>query len=278
MIPLMPSPGRPKIVSTPHSMRRSISASPAILRMVLHSPAASHRADCSAYPNHPRARRFMHTHRLGRATFGRAATPGSRSDMTSVEARGAAHATWESEIPRRVRTSLRDYAFLGDGHRGALSARQGDVAWMCFPGWADAAVFAALSAQAGTTPFSPRAAGCGAATTRTARSSGQAAGSPRPGASSRERRSPTRATRDRALLLRRVRAIDAPGRLNVCLDLRRDYGRATLTNLRRGDGHWELRGPDLVARWWGAQDAQVRHVAGPPQARAAARPRTGRRA
>src|SRR5690348_6320883 len=33
-IPLMPSPGKPKIVSTPHSMRRSMSKSAVVLAMV----------------------------------------------------------------------------------------------------------------------------------------------------------------------------------------------------------------------------------------------------
>ncbi|HLH29028.1 MAG TPA: trehalase-like domain-containing protein, partial [Acidimicrobiales bacterium] len=44
---------------------------------------------------------------------------------------------------------LRDYAFLGDGHRGALLGPQGDCAWLCFPSWSDPAVFASLIGSGG---------------------------------------------------------------------------------------------------------------------------------
>ncbi|MEV5597468.1 glycoside hydrolase family 15 protein [Streptomyces sp. NPDC052496] len=39
---------------------------------------------------------------------------------------------------------LRDYAFLGDGERGAVVGPQGEVVWLCAPRWHDDAVFAAL--------------------------------------------------------------------------------------------------------------------------------------
>src|SRR4051812_35343500 len=40
--------------------------------------------------------------------------------------------------------ALRDYALLADGERGALVGPRGDIAWMCFPSWADDGVFASL--------------------------------------------------------------------------------------------------------------------------------------
>ncbi|MFF3274434.1 trehalase-like domain-containing protein [Streptomyces chrestomyceticus] len=39
---------------------------------------------------------------------------------------------------------LRDYAFLGDGERGAIVGPQGEVVWLCAPRWHDDAVFSAL--------------------------------------------------------------------------------------------------------------------------------------
>jgi alpha,alpha-trehalase len=39
---------------------------------------------------------------------------------------------------------IRDFAFIADGNRGALIGPNGDVSWMCFPGWSDPAVFAKL--------------------------------------------------------------------------------------------------------------------------------------
>ena len=44
---------------------------------------------------------------------------------------------------------LRDYALLADGHRGVVVGPQGDCAWLCFPGWADDAVFATLVGSEG---------------------------------------------------------------------------------------------------------------------------------
>ncbi len=40
--------------------------------------------------------------------------------------------------------SLRQYAFIADGERGALVGPQGDVAFMCVPRWHDDAAFASL--------------------------------------------------------------------------------------------------------------------------------------
>ena len=39
---------------------------------------------------------------------------------------------------------LREYALLADGERGILIGPRGEMGWMCFPGWADDAVFCAL--------------------------------------------------------------------------------------------------------------------------------------
>src|SRR3954449_30267 len=33
--------------------------------------------------------------------------------------------------------TLREYALIADGERGALVGPRGEIAWMCFPGWAD---------------------------------------------------------------------------------------------------------------------------------------------
>jgi alpha,alpha-trehalase len=40
--------------------------------------------------------------------------------------------------------ALRQYALIADGERGALVGPGGEIAWMCFPGWADEGVFASL--------------------------------------------------------------------------------------------------------------------------------------
>jgi GH15 family glucan-1,4-alpha-glucosidase len=40
--------------------------------------------------------------------------------------------------------ALHDYALIADGERGALIGPHGDLAWMCFPSWADDPLFATL--------------------------------------------------------------------------------------------------------------------------------------
>ena len=50
---------------------------------------------------------------------------------------------------------LRQYSLIADGHRGALVGPSGDLAWMCFPTWHDAAVFAGLLGSSGGFAISP---------------------------------------------------------------------------------------------------------------------------
>ncbi|MDJ1134553.1 glycoside hydrolase family 15 protein [Streptomyces iconiensis] len=45
--------------------------------------------------------------------------------------------------------ALRNYAFLGDGERGALVGPRGEVVWLCAPGWDSEAVFSQLIGGAG---------------------------------------------------------------------------------------------------------------------------------
>ena len=50
---------------------------------------------------------------------------------------------------------LRDYALLADGERGAILGPRGDIVWMCVPRWDSGAVFTALIGGAGTYAISP---------------------------------------------------------------------------------------------------------------------------
>ncbi len=52
--------------------------------------------------------------------------------------------------------SLRQYAFIADGERGALVGPQGDVAFMCAPRWHDDAAFASLIGGNGHFTVTPR--------------------------------------------------------------------------------------------------------------------------
>ncbi len=155
---------------------------------------------------------------------------------------------------------LRDYALLADGHRGVLVGPQGDCAWLCFPGWADPAVFASLVGSGGHYLIQPRGRwvwggyyedGTLIWVSRWVTENGVF--------ESREALAYP-GTPGRAVLLRRVRALDRDGELSVALDPRSDYGRRSVGAWRRRERFWEARSHDLVLRWWGGQDAVSRPV------------------
>ena len=155
---------------------------------------------------------------------------------------------------------LRDYALLADGHRGVLVGPQGDCAWLCFPGWSDAAVFGSLVGSGGHYLIQPRGRwvwggyyedGTLIWNSRWVTESGIF--------ESREALCYP-ASHDRAVLLRRVRALDTDGELLVALDPRADYGRRSVGSWKLRTDCWESRDSDMSIRWWGAADAVSRAI------------------
>ena len=61
----------------------------------------------------------------------------------------------------------------------------------------------------------------------------------------------------RAVLLRRIEAIDGTAKVTVTLDLRAGYGRATMTDLKRHGDTWTGRSGDTWFRWSGAGKARL---------------------
>jgi alpha,alpha-trehalase len=136
--------------------------------------------------------------------------------------------------------------------------RRGDCAWLCFPSWSDAAVFASLIGSAGQYLVQPAGRwvwggyyedGTLIWTSRWVAEEG--------GAFESRDALACPGDPDRALLLRRLRTCDHEGEFVVALDVRPDYGRKTLGTWRRSGGCWEARGSDVVVRWWGAENASV---------------------
>jgi hypothetical protein len=62
----------------------------------------------------------------------------------------------------------------------------------------------------------------------------------------------------RAVLLRRVDAVDGPASVTVTFEPRSDYDQASLTDLRRAADTWTGRVGGLFLRWSGASQAQAR--------------------
>ncbi|AJF69521.1 glycoside hydrolase family 15 protein [Streptomyces vietnamensis] len=153
--------------------------------------------------------------------------------------------------------ALRDYALLADGERGALVGPRGEIVWMCAPAWDDDAVFAALIGGDGwysVTPDGPfvwggyyepgsliwRSRWIGTDGIVECREALAHPGDPH-----------------RAVVLRRILAVDGEARLTVQLRVAAGFGTAPLREVRRDEhGRWTGRAGDLYVRFSGAPDAR----------------------
>jgi len=146
--------------------------------------------------------------------------------------------------------ALRDYSLLADGERGALVGPRGDVAWLCFPGWADEGVFASLLGAHGGYVVQPRGRFVWGGfyepgtliwrsrwvTTEAIVECREALALP--------------ARRERAVLLRRIEVLDYPARIDVRLALRGNWGRDRPVGLRHDpDGAWRGRAGPVDFAW-----------------------------
>ena len=153
---------------------------------------------------------------------------------------------------------LREYALLADGERGAVVGPGGEITWLCIPHWDSESVFSTLIGGRGGYQISPidpyvwggyYEEGSMIWRSRWTTNRGQI-----------ECREALAYPADghRAVLLRRVIALDAPASVAVSLTPRADYDRAALTDLHRHRGVWTGRTGRLNMRWTGAPDARSR--------------------
>jgi GH15 family glucan-1,4-alpha-glucosidase len=152
---------------------------------------------------------------------------------------------------------LRDYAFLADGYRGALVDSDGRLAWLCFPGWSDPAVLAGLLGAGGEYQVVPgtRAVPGGRyengtliwhsrwVTTQGFIDSREALVYP--------------GEKHRAVIVRRVSAVDGAAAVIVRLNLAGDYGRRPFDGWRRHGSRWVGGEGPVTARWSGGPDASL---------------------
>jgi hypothetical protein len=151
---------------------------------------------------------------------------------------------------------LREYAMVADGERGALIGPDGSVAWLCGPRWDSPAAFSGLLGGAGRYTITP------------ADRWHVWGGYYEPGSliwrsrwvghSRIECREALAMPADprRAVLLRRVEAVDGPAKVTVVLDLRGGYGRGRMTDVSRHGDAWTGRSGKLRFRWSGAGKAR----------------------
>jgi GH15 family glucan-1,4-alpha-glucosidase len=161
---------------------------------------------------------------------------------------------------------LREYALVADGERGALIGPDGSVAWLCVPRWDSPAAFSGLLGAPGrytVTPADPWYVWGGYYENGSLIWRSRWVGDSR--VECREALAMP-ADPHRAVLLRRIEALDGDTRVNVLLDLRAGYGRGQMTDLKRhpaakdGDtSHgdvWTGRSGPAWFRWTGAGQAR----------------------
>ena len=159
------------------------------------------------------------------------------------------------EFPPHV---LREYAMLADGERAALLGPRGDIVWMCAPQWHDDAVFSTLLGGPGNfavTPCDRRFVWGGQYedgtliwVSRWITSTGII-----------ECREALAYPGDphRAVILRRVRAVQGAAEVRVVVDVRAGFGRHGMNRLRRDGGVWTARSGPVRMRLTGAQQAEA---------------------
>ena len=127
---------------------------------------------------------------------------------------------------------------LADGERGAVLGPRGDVVWMCVPRWDSAAVFGTLIGGAGAYAITPAdryvwggyyEPGSLIWRSRWVTTNGII-----------ECREALAYPGDphRAVLLRRVIALDGDARMDISLSPHADFGNDPLLRLRQRDGAW----------------------------------------
>jgi alpha,alpha-trehalase len=152
--------------------------------------------------------------------------------------------------------TLRDYALVADGERGALIGPRGDIAFLCAPRWHDPAVFSSLVGGVGrysVTPSCPRFVWGGHyeprsliwrsrwVTTEGIIECREALAYP--------------GDRHRLVLLRRIMAVEGRAQLDIALDPRPNFGRGIAPLKQEADGRWVAEADGLHLRWHGAPES-----------------------
>ena len=151
---------------------------------------------------------------------------------------------------------LREYSLIADGERGALIGPDGAISWLCAPRWDSPAVLSGLLGGDGTyavTPSDPWYVWGGYYESGTLIWRSRWVGESR--TECREALAMP-ADRHRAVVLRRVEALEGPARVDVVLDVRAGFGRSRMTDLSRAGGRWSGRSGPIRFRWSGAAQAR----------------------
>ncbi|MFJ7280205.1 glycoside hydrolase family 15 protein [Kitasatospora sp. NPDC098663] len=153
--------------------------------------------------------------------------------------------------------TLRDYALLADGERGALVGPRGDVVWLCAPTWDSDAVFSALIGGHGWYTVTPTAPSVWGGYYESGSLIWRSRWTTTSGIVECREALAFPGDPHRVVLLRRILAVDGDAGLDANLHPAAGFGAHRLRQVRRdGQGRWTARAGELYLRWSGAPDAR----------------------
>jgi hypothetical protein len=153
---------------------------------------------------------------------------------------------------------LREYTLLADGQRGALVGPRGDVVWMCAPRWDSDGVFSCLIGGRGAYAVTPTGRFVWGGYYEDGSLIWRSRWITETGIIECREALAFPGEAHRAVLLRRIIAVQGTAHVEVVLEPAAEFGRAHLRELHRDDdGRWEGRLGELRMRWSGGAAADV---------------------
>ena len=147
---------------------------------------------------------------------------------------------------------LREYALLADGERGALVGPRGDIVWMCAPRWDSDALFSALLGGVSGYCVTPTGRFVWGGFYEEASLIWRSRWITDTGIIECREALAFPGDAHRAVLLRRITAVDGDAQVKIALNPRAGYDQEPLTDVHRQDGVWTAATGGLSLRWSGA--------------------------
>lgn len=164
---------------------------------------------------------------------------------------------------------LREYALIADGWRGALLGPRGNIAFMCAPRWDSEAAFAGLLGGAGTYLIAPQGRFVWGGYYEPSSLVWHNRWVTEKGIVECEEALAFPGDAHRAVVLRRLRALDGDADMVIECSPRQGFGRPAPASARYcGDRIWLGRSGTLAWRWRSSVDAAAREETGGTQIRA----------
>jgi GH15 family glucan-1,4-alpha-glucosidase len=154
---------------------------------------------------------------------------------------------------------LREYAVLADGERGIVVGPNGDFAWMCFPCWESPAVFSTLIGGGGCYAITPTDRFVWGGFYEPASLIWHSRWVTHDATIECREALALPSSPERAVVLRRVIALEGAARVDVVLNPRSEFGERAMTKVaKRGDGAWTATLSCGRLYWAGGEGATVR--------------------